>query len=154
MEDILNVSLLILITAAFIKNYFEWKWLQTPYTYFCTLSMYKRFACMLSNTLQLQLIAEVFFPSCLISFQIISFNWGDGDYYTGTHFPVSFFSSWTAIHKISVCLWWSQYLNGACVLLLIDRIVFIYFIKGADLILWNFTIGFLRSGSVLKLISS
>lgn len=56
-----------------------------------------------ANTLQLQLITEVFFPSCLISFQIITFNWGDGDYYTSTHFPV-FLSSWTMIHKISICL--------------------------------------------------
>lgn len=79
-EEILNVVLLILITAAFIKKYFESKWLQTPYPYFCTLSISKRFACMLANTRQSELITEVFFPSRLASFQIISFNWGDGDY--------------------------------------------------------------------------
>lgn len=151
-EEILNVFLLILITAAFIKKYFESKWLQTPYSYFCTLSKSKRFACILADTLQSELITEVFFPSRLPSFQIISFNWGDGDYYTGIHFPVLLFSSrteWFTKYP-SICLWQSWYLHFACAVFLIDRVAFEYFIKGADLILWSFTIAFLKIWINLK----
>lgn len=92
-EEILNISLVILITASFIKKYFASKWLQTPYHCFCTLSISERFAYMLASMVQSELITEVFFHSCLASFQIISFNWEDGDCCTDIHFPVLFFIS-------------------------------------------------------------
>jgi len=73
-EEILNVLLLTLISAAFIKKHFESKWLQTHY--FCTLSISERFAiqegCMLANSLQLKLIIGVFFPSCFTFFFFLS----------------------------------------------------------------------------------
>lgn len=75
LEEILNVFLLTLISAAFIKKHFESKWLQTRY--FCTLSISERFAiqegCMLDNSLQLKLIIEVFFSPCFILFMYFFF---------------------------------------------------------------------------------
>lgn len=127
-EEILNMLLLTLISAAFIKKHFESKWLQTHY--FCTLSISERFAiqegCMLANSLQLKLIIGVFFSSCFtffLSFQTITFNWGDGDYYTGIYFPDS------VIHKIPLCLWLSGDLHFTCTVLLVDRAAFHDFIQ-------------------------
>lgn len=54
------------------------------------------------------------------------------------------------IHKLSIHPYGCQYLHFVCTVVLIHRVAFRFFIKEADLILWSFTIRFLKMWISLK----